>query len=149
LNATPHVAVADDIGLLNALPIAAAVIERTEKGALRVAAHNSRFVEAVEQSNCTALDWNDADCLKGGPIAELLQNFFEGADESGELDFKYGSLLCRGRADPCRDVSSASSTAPSKFRPSARFGRRCYATALPAFRTGSHSPKRSRTLARM
>jgi len=89
-NATPHVAVADDIGLLNALPIAAAVIERTDKGALRVAAHNDRFVEAVEQSNCTALDWNDADCLKGGPIAELLQDFFDGTDDSGELDFKYG-----------------------------------------------------------
>lgn len=68
-NATPHVAVADDIGLLNALPIAAAVIERTDKGELRVAAHNDRFVEAVEQSNCAALDWNDADCLKSGPIA--------------------------------------------------------------------------------
>src|SRR5579884_3659708 len=89
-NATPHVAVADDVGLLNALPIAAAVIERTDERALRVAAHNDRFVEAVEQSNCTALDWNDADCLKDGPIAELLQDFFDGADETGELDFKYG-----------------------------------------------------------
>ena len=90
LNATPHIAVADDIGLLNALPIAAAVIERTDKGALRVAAHNSRFVEAVEQSNCTALDWNEADCLKDGPIADLLQDFFGGVDRAGELDFKYG-----------------------------------------------------------
>jgi diguanylate cyclase (GGDEF)-like protein len=90
LNASPHIAAVDDIGLLNALPIAAAVIERTDKRVLKVAAHNSRFVEAVERSNCTALDWNDADCLKSGPIAELLQNFFDGSDLLGELDFKDG-----------------------------------------------------------
>ena len=80
----------DDIGLLNALPIAAAVIEQTDKGALKVAAHNSRFVEAVERSNCTALDWNDAECLKSGPIADMLQSFFDGSDVIGELDFKDG-----------------------------------------------------------
>ncbi|MEA3067303.1 MAG: hypothetical protein QOK41_710, partial [Sphingomonadales bacterium] len=90
LNATPHFAAVDDIGLLNALPIAAAIIERSDDGGLKVAAHNSRFVEAVERSNCAALDWNEADCLKDGPIAELLQNFFDGAAVTGELDFKDG-----------------------------------------------------------
>src|SRR5438552_4804325 len=80
LNATPHLAAADDVGLLNALPIAAAIIERTDHKCLKVAAHNSRFIEAVERSNCTALDWNEADCLKAGPIADLLQDFFDGAD---------------------------------------------------------------------
>ena len=90
LNSTPHLSPADDIGLLNALPIAAAIIERTDAGGLRVTAHNGRFVEAVERSSCTALDWNDADCLKGGPIAELLQRFFDGANVPGELDFKDG-----------------------------------------------------------
>ena len=93
LNATPHLAAADDIGLLNALPIAAAIIERERRTSFEVAAHNSRFVEAVERSNCTALDWNEADCLKAGPIADLLQAFFDGTDVSGELDFKRG----RGR----------------------------------------------------
>jgi diguanylate cyclase (GGDEF)-like protein len=44
----------------------------------------------VERSNCTALDWNDADCLKSGPIAELLTSFFDGKDEAGELDFRDG-----------------------------------------------------------
>jgi diguanylate cyclase (GGDEF)-like protein len=90
LNASPHVAAADDIGLLNALPIAAAVIERTKEGALKVAAHNSRFIDAVEQSSCTSLDWNDAECLKAGAIAELIHNFFDGSDTTGELDFRDG-----------------------------------------------------------
>jgi diguanylate cyclase (GGDEF)-like protein len=80
----------DDIGLLNALPIAAAIIERTDDKSLRVSAHNGRFVETVERSNCKALDWNDADCLKGGPIAELLHKFFDATDDTGELDFKHG-----------------------------------------------------------
>ena len=89
-SATPHLAAADDVGLLDALPIAAAVIERGSDGSFDVAAHNSRFDELVERSNCTALDWNQADCLKSGPIADLLGNFFDGSDESGELDFKDG-----------------------------------------------------------
>src|SRR6185312_3569652 len=62
MSATPHLAIADD----------------------------SRFLELVERSSCTALDWNHADCLKEGPIAALLHDFFDGADESGELDFKDG-----------------------------------------------------------
>jgi diguanylate cyclase (GGDEF)-like protein len=80
----------DDLGLLNALPIAAAVIERTADRALHVAAHNSRFDEAVKQSTCSALDWDDAECLKVGPISELLHGFFDGSNPAGELDFKDG-----------------------------------------------------------
>jgi diguanylate cyclase (GGDEF)-like protein len=90
LNATPHVVPGDDLGLLNALPIAAAVIERTADRALHVAAHNSRFDEAVKQSTCSALDWDDAECLKVGPISELLHGFFDGSNPAGELDFKDG-----------------------------------------------------------
>jgi diguanylate cyclase (GGDEF)-like protein len=90
MSATPHFAAADDSGLLDALPIAAAVIERSAEGAFRVAAHNSRFLELIERSKCTALDWNDAECLKSGPIAELLRSFFDGSDVAGELDFKDG-----------------------------------------------------------
>jgi len=89
-NVIPHLVAADDLGLLNALPIAAAIIERTENKKLKVAAHNDRFVEAVEKSSCTALDWNKADCLKAGPIADVIQNFFDGTDVTGELDFKQG-----------------------------------------------------------
>jgi len=90
IGGTPHLAAADDVGLLNALPIAAAIIERTNAGNLKVFAHNERFVEIVKKSACTALDWNQAECLKAGPIAELLQRFFDGTDQAGELDFKHG-----------------------------------------------------------
>src|SRR5215213_3182582 len=86
----PHLATADDTGLLNALPIAAAIIRRGKGRSLHVDAHNSRFFETVQRSACTAVDWNDADCLKSGPIADLLQNFFDGTDVGGELDFKDG-----------------------------------------------------------
>src|SRR5256885_2757124 len=88
--AKPHLAIADDTGLLDALPIAAAIIELGDEGCLKLTSHNSRFYETVHQSTCTALDWNEADCLKSGPIAELLQRFFDGTDVSGELDFKDG-----------------------------------------------------------
>jgi diguanylate cyclase (GGDEF)-like protein len=90
LNATPHLVAADHSGLLAALPIAAAVIERTAEHALKIIGHNSRFVEAVERSSCTALDWNEAECLKEGAIADLIQKFFDGSDLTGELDFKQG-----------------------------------------------------------
>jgi hypothetical protein len=91
LSNTPYLAIADDAGLLNALPIAAAVVVREEDGALKVTAHNGRFLDAVRRSTCTALDWSEADCLKSGPIADLIQNFFSGIDVSGELDFKDGN----------------------------------------------------------
>ncbi|MEO8455190.1 MAG: EAL domain-containing protein [Sphingomicrobium sp.] len=88
--AKPHIATADDTGLLDALPIAAAIIERNGEGCLKVAAYNSRFLQTVEHSSCEALDWNESDCLQSGPIAELLQQFFDGTQVAGELDFKDG-----------------------------------------------------------
>ena len=90
LSIKPRLATADDAGLLDALPIAAAVIERGKDGSFEVAAHNSRFIDLVERSNCTALDWNDAHCLKSGQIADLLRSFFEGKNPTGELDFTDG-----------------------------------------------------------
>src|SRR3954464_14222403 len=89
-SAISHLGVADDTGLLNALPIAAAIVERHDDGRLHLTAYNRRFRDTVEQSTCTSLDWNDADCLKSGAIAELLQRFFDGVDVAGELDFKDG-----------------------------------------------------------
>ena len=82
--------IADDAALLSALPIAAAVIGRDSAGELRVLSHNSRFVDAVSQSTCTAIDWNHADCLKSGPIAELFAEYFSDPFSSGELDFRDG-----------------------------------------------------------
>src|SRR5438270_14033644 len=90
LNAIPHFAAADDTALLNALPIAAAVIERNDKRKLEVTVHNSRFVDTVDKSKCTALDWNEADCLKQGAIADLIHSFFDRTNPLGELDFKQG-----------------------------------------------------------
>jgi diguanylate cyclase (GGDEF)-like protein len=90
LSSSPHLATADDTGLLAALPIAAAVIERDSAGALKVTAHNSRFLDMVGHSTCTALDWNEADCLKSGAISELLHKFFDDGGLSDELDFRDG-----------------------------------------------------------
>src|SRR5205823_5848811 len=85
-----HVATADDAGLLDALPIGAAVIGRQDDRCVKVVAYNSRFFETVKESSCTAPDWNEADCLRSGPIADLLQKFFDGTDVTGELDFRDG-----------------------------------------------------------
>ena len=80
----------DDTGLLDALPIAAAIIERGDDDGFKVTSHNNRFFDTVQRSACTALDWNEADCLKSGPVAEILQKFFNGNEAGGELDFKDG-----------------------------------------------------------
>jgi diguanylate cyclase (GGDEF)-like protein len=94
--ATPPFVAADDCGLLDALPIAAAIIERADDGNLLVSTHNARFFDMVRQSTCSARDWNQADCLKAGPIAELIAGFFDGSDSGGELDFKDGEgVSCR------------------------------------------------------
>ena len=90
LNATPHLRAVDDLGLLEALPIAAAIIERTPDKVLRVNAHNDKFVDAVKRSSCVASDWNDAECLKTGAISDLVQRFLDGEDPAGELDLKQG-----------------------------------------------------------
>ncbi|MEO5612511.1 MAG: GGDEF domain-containing protein, partial [Sphingomicrobium sp.] len=89
-DARPHLATADDAALLGALPIASAVITQGKDGGVQILAHNSRFRETVAQSTCSALAWDQADCLKDGPIAELLTNFFDGTDPVGELEFRDG-----------------------------------------------------------
>src|SRR5919106_2323565 len=87
--AKPHLATADDEALLGALPIAAAVICKADEG-LKVHSYNGRFKDTVELSTCSALDWDDADCLKEGPIATILREYFEDPVSSGELDFRDG-----------------------------------------------------------
>jgi len=86
----PTLATADDLALLGALPIAAAIIGRQEGGGLKVLAHNSRFTETIARSTCTATDWNDAQCLKGGPIAELFEGYFANPLSAGELNVTDG-----------------------------------------------------------
>src|SRR5882757_8400182 len=91
----PHFATADDTSLLGALPIAAAIVELHDDDSLVIAAHNSRFFETVRDSTCIANDWNEADCLKSGPISDLIHRFFAGTDVTGELDFKDGDGVSR------------------------------------------------------
>jgi diguanylate cyclase (GGDEF)-like protein len=87
----PNRAGADDGALLSALPIAAAIILTGDNKRLSVAASNERFRETVEQSTCTALNWDAADCLRDGAIADLLQNFFANpAKAETDLDFRDG-----------------------------------------------------------
>ena len=93
MSAKPRLVTGVDDGLLDALPIAAAIIERQDDRCLRVASYNSRFNETVRLSTCAATDWDDADCLKTGPIGEAIQAFFDGTDVAGELDFRDGEGL--------------------------------------------------------
>ncbi len=84
------VAAGNDLALLSALPIAAAVIARAPDGKPRILAHNDRFAETIAVSACTATDWNDADCLKSGPVAELFETYFDDPCSAGELDLRDG-----------------------------------------------------------
>src|SRR6188472_3357431 len=87
-------AAADHEALLNALPIASAVIGRVSDGGLYLASHNAKFADAVATSTClVGLEAVDKPCLKSGPIAELLQKFFDGEDRSDELEFRDGEGL--------------------------------------------------------
>lgn len=88
-HAEPGLATADDAALLGALPIAAAIIGKSRSG-LSVLSYNDRFRETVETSSCTALDWDQADCLKDGPIADMLSQFFSRPDGPRDLDFRDG-----------------------------------------------------------
>ena len=90
--AESQVAPAEGITLLGALPIAAAIISRCGGDqCYKLIAHNERFTHVVIQSTCTALNWNEAQCLKTGPIAELLTSFFDDpVSGPSELDFRDG-----------------------------------------------------------
>ena len=77
--------------MLDALPIAAAIIGCEEDGTLIRALAQS----AVPRSRSTARlakasDWNSADCLQDGPIAELFDKFFADPLSADELDFRDG-----------------------------------------------------------
>ena len=134
----PHIATADDTGLLDALPIAAAIVEREWRALPQ--GRRTQLAVSSKPFGCrpaTALDWNEADCLKGGPIAELLQQFFDGSDTVGELDFRDGegiavavtfgvklAPLPRNEGAGIRAACSPSSIVRSRFRPSGRLARR-------------------------
>lgn len=79
-----------DRDLLDALPIAAAIVTRKADAELHVLAHNQRFAESIEYSSCKATDWHRAECLKNGAIGALIQQFFDGADKSDQIEFRDG-----------------------------------------------------------
>ena len=78
-----------DRALLDALPIAAAIVGRDESGALRVLLHNETFTSVVRASSCVAEDWETAKCITSGPIGKLLHGYFDNC-EADELDFRDG-----------------------------------------------------------
>ena len=81
---------ADHVALLNALPIASAVIERTPDRSLTLLSYNQRFADAVAASTCTSLESEEKACLQSGPIAELLHLFFDEQANADELEFRDG-----------------------------------------------------------
>nr|WP_051676834.1 EAL domain-containing protein [Sphingomonas astaxanthinifaciens] len=82
---------ADGPVLLDALPIAAAIIEHDVKGS-RIAAHNLRFAEAVAISSAQTMAGLKRQCLSGeGLIAEHLIQWFESEAPVSDLDFRDGA----------------------------------------------------------
>ncbi len=89
-DAKPAFATADDSALLAALPIAAAIVGRKPDGSPGVLSHNPRFRDAVDRSTCQTSDWDSAECLKDGPIANLFEQFFADPLSGGDLDLRDG-----------------------------------------------------------
>ena len=90
MGVAPHLAVAGDDGLLDALPIAAAIIEWKSDKSASVIAHNGRFLDMIGSSATAIESWEAANCRQSGPIASMLKNFFDGTDISGDLNFEDG-----------------------------------------------------------
>jgi len=82
--------VAEDRALLDALPIAAAVIGRDTDGLLHLGAHNRSFELAIEHSTVPGFDKVTEACLRSGLLHDHLQGWFDGL-KSDELDFRDGS----------------------------------------------------------
>lgn len=82
---------ADGPVLLDALPIAAAILEH-DGTEVRIAAHNSRFEEAVALSTANTLAGLRKLCLSGeGLIATHLCDWFRGEQVRPDLDFRDGA----------------------------------------------------------
>ena len=85
---------ADHEALLNALPIASAVIGRAPDGGLVLKSYNQKFAQAVDSSTCTVgIQAEEKACLQSGPIADLLKRFFAGERDADELEFRDGEGL--------------------------------------------------------
>ena len=84
----------EDRVLLDALPIAAGVVGRGGRGALKLVAWNKRLRQAIEQSTKTQFDADRLPPLRKGRIAKLLRNYLAAAaDAADEMDFRDGDGL--------------------------------------------------------
>ncbi|QIK79484.1 bifunctional diguanylate cyclase/phosphodiesterase [Sphingomonas piscis] len=81
-------ALAEDVALLAALPIAAAIIEQSDTEGFVATASNQRFSDLVTRTSAAAFAW-DKGCRvpSEGPFTLLLYEFFSGINPTGELDF--------------------------------------------------------------
>lgn len=95
LNSAPHLVVADDIGLLNALPIAAAIF-RVKDGKLWVEATNARFLEL---SGCQGASESFVETFKRyarGPGGVFTLDFLMNpVAASDELEYAEGEGVAR------------------------------------------------------
>ena len=81
---------AGDGPLLQALPIAAAVLVRSAGGQLTVTAYNSRFADALQNSTVGNYESLVERCLQGDAmLAQHLTGWFDGS-KPDELDFRDG-----------------------------------------------------------
>ena len=83
-------ATADDTALLNALPIAAAVVGLTRKGVLALLARNPKFDEVMASTGDEAMAAGDFRNCEYAQIAELMQAFLADYSAPSELDFREG-----------------------------------------------------------
>ena len=80
-----------DRSLLDALPIAAAVVECGTTEALSLVAWNSRLEEAIRASNGNRFDPTDMQMFREGQIATLLRDFLRAAPKAAdEFEFRDG-----------------------------------------------------------
>ena len=88
---SPTVSTHDDRVLLDALPIAAAVVGRSADSRLMLIAYNRRLEEAVTGSSAPEIHGANMALFKDGPIASLIAAFLIGNDKVvDELDFRDG-----------------------------------------------------------
>ena len=84
---SPRAPDADNSALLGALPIAAAIVGLTSKGVLKLIERNSRFDEAIAQTNDAAMIAGDFRHCVHLQIAQLMSDFLADANAPSELDF--------------------------------------------------------------
>ena len=83
-------ATADDTALLNALPIAAAVVGLTSKGVLALLARNPRFDEVMASTGDAAMAAGDFRGCTYAQIAALMLGFLADYAAPDELEFREG-----------------------------------------------------------